>query len=138
MNNFEKRKILDYLIKLLPVTDTNDYSFDDVFDFLCLEFNINRKPYPIDNDNCLEVNTPKQQDHFAKLFMKDKSVSCVRGVYFISVMSSTRKGTKLMIIKSADSAAKALTLSFLVLSAMVAIDDMSFISFSFRLGLWYP
>lgn len=46
MNNFEKRKMLDYLIKLLPVTDTNDYSFDDVFDFLCLEFNINRKPYP--------------------------------------------------------------------------------------------
>ena len=33
MNNFEKRKMLDYLIKLLPVTDTNDYSFDDVFDF---------------------------------------------------------------------------------------------------------
>ena len=71
MNNFEKRKMLDYLIKLLPVTDTNDYSFDDVFDFLCLEFNINRKPYPIDKDNCLEVNTPKQKEHFAKLFRKD-------------------------------------------------------------------
>ena len=66
MNNFEKRKMLDYLIKLLPVTDTNDYSFDDVFDFLCLEFNINRKPYPIDKDNCLEVNTPKQKEHLLK------------------------------------------------------------------------
>lgn len=71
MNNFEKRKMLDYLIKLLPVTDTNDYSFDDVFDFLCLEFNINRKPYPIDKDDCLELNTQKQKEHFAKLFRKD-------------------------------------------------------------------
>ena len=70
MNNFEKRKMLDYLIKLLPVTDTNDYSFDDVFDFLCLEFNINRKPYPIDKDNCLEVNTQKQKEHIAKMIMQ--------------------------------------------------------------------
>lgn len=66
MNNFEKRKMLDYLIKLLPVTDTNDYSFDAVFDFLCLEFNINRKPYPIDKDNCLELNTQKQKEHFIR------------------------------------------------------------------------
>ena len=38
MNNFEKRKFLDYLEKLLPVTDTNSYSFDTVFDFMINEF----------------------------------------------------------------------------------------------------
>ena len=32
MNNFEKRKFLDYLDKLLPMTDIDNYSFGDVFD----------------------------------------------------------------------------------------------------------
>jgi len=71
MNNFEERKFLNYLEKLLPYTDTNDYNFDNVFDFFCDEFKVDRKPYPIDKDNCLDVGTHKKQERFAKLLKKD-------------------------------------------------------------------
>ena len=71
MNNFEERKFLNYLEKLLPYTDTNDYNFDSVFDFFCDEFKVDRKPYPIDKDNCLNVDTRKKQERFAKLLKKD-------------------------------------------------------------------
>ena len=71
MNNFEERKFLNYLEKLLPYTDTNDYNFDNVFDFFCDEFKVDRKPYPIDKDNCLNVDTRKKQERFAKLLKKD-------------------------------------------------------------------
>ena len=71
MNNFEGRKFLDYLEKLLPYTDTNDYNFDNVFDFFCDEFKVDRKPYPIDKDNCLNVDTRKKQERFAKLLKKE-------------------------------------------------------------------
>jgi len=71
MNNFEKRKFLDYLEKLLPYTDTSDYNFDSVFDFFCEEFKVDRKPYPIDKDNCLNVDTRKKQERFAKLLKKE-------------------------------------------------------------------
>ena len=71
MNNFEKRKFLNYLEKLLPYTDTNDYNFDSVFDFFCDEFKVDRKPYPIDKDNCLNVDTHKKQERFAKLLKKE-------------------------------------------------------------------
>ena len=40
MNNFEKRKFLDYLEKLLPVADTNSYSFGTVFDFFMIDSEI--------------------------------------------------------------------------------------------------
>ena len=71
MNNFEERKFLDYIEKLLPYTDTNDYNFDSVFDFFCEEFKVDRKPYPIDKDNCLNVDTRKKQERFAKLLKKE-------------------------------------------------------------------
>ena len=57
MNNFEERKFLNYLEKLLPYTDTNDYNFDNVFDFFCDEFKVDRKPYPIDKDNSPAILT---------------------------------------------------------------------------------
>ncbi len=57
--------------KLLPYTDTNDYNFDSVFDFFCDEFKVDRKPYPIDKDNCLDVGTHKKQERFAKLLKKE-------------------------------------------------------------------
>lgn len=71
MNNFEKRKFLDYLEKLIPVTSTDAYSFDDVFDFFCEEFKVDRTPYPLDEDNCLEVDTGKKRENFAKILKKD-------------------------------------------------------------------
>ena len=43
MNNFEKRKFLDYLDKLLPMTNIDNYSFGDVFDFMVEEFKMNKK-----------------------------------------------------------------------------------------------
>lgn len=71
MNNFEKRKFLDYLEKLLPVTDTNSYSFDTVFDFIVGEFKINTKQIScIDDDGDLELESVKQREIFAKEMRK--------------------------------------------------------------------
>lgn len=61
MNNFEKRKFLDYLEKLLPVTDTNSYSFDSVFDFMLEEFKMNRKVFPLDENGELDLESPKKE-----------------------------------------------------------------------------
>lgn len=67
MNNFEKRKFLDYLEKLMPVTDTNSYSFDIVFDFMVGEFKIDLKQTScLDEDNDLDLETPKKREVFAK------------------------------------------------------------------------
>ena len=61
------------------------------------------------------------------------NISFVRGVYFIKRSKSMRKGTKLIQIKSAASAAKALTLSSLDLLIIAAIDAISFMVSSPRL-----
>lgn len=71
MNNFEKRKFLDYLEKLLPVTDTNSYTFDTVFDFMLGEFKLNPKIFScVDEDGALRVEAPKKREVFAKEMKK--------------------------------------------------------------------
>ncbi len=71
MNNFEKRKFLDYVEKLMPVTDTNSYSFDAVFDFMLNEFKINPKQFDcIDKDGNLELESTKAREVFAKQMKK--------------------------------------------------------------------
>ena len=71
MNNFEKRKFLDYLEKLLPVTDTNSYSFDSVFEFMIDEFKMDRNVFPLDEDGELDLDSSKKREHFAKLLKKE-------------------------------------------------------------------
>ena len=71
MNNFEKRKFLDYLEKLLPVTDTNSYSFDGVFDFMLEEFKMNRKVFPLDKNGELALESPKKRANFEKILRKE-------------------------------------------------------------------
>ena len=71
MNNFEKRKFLDYLDKLISVTDTNSYSFDCVFDFMIGEFKMNKKIFPLDEDGDLNLSSARKQDNFAKILRKE-------------------------------------------------------------------
>ena len=71
MNNFEKRKFLDYLEKLLPVTDTNSYSFDTVFDFMINEFKMDKKLFPLDEDGDLDLDTSRKRMDFAKVLRKE-------------------------------------------------------------------
>ena len=67
MNNFEKRKFLDYLEKLLPVADTNSYSFGTVFDFFMIEFGVDAKEFTdVDDRGCLQVEKRKARDNFVK------------------------------------------------------------------------
>jgi len=71
MNNFEKRKFLDYLEKLLPVTDTNTYSFDTVFDFMLSEFKIDITKISVRNkDGELMLNDRKSRGKFSKEMKK--------------------------------------------------------------------
>lgn len=71
MNNFEKRKFLDYLETLLPVTDTNSYSFDSVFDFMLEEFKMDKKVFPLDEDGELDLESPKKRVNFEKILRKE-------------------------------------------------------------------
>ena len=71
MNNFEKRKFLDYLEKLLPVTDTNSYSFDGVFDFMIDEFKMDKKVFSLDEDGELDLESPKKRANFEKILRKE-------------------------------------------------------------------
>lgn len=43
MNNYEKRKFLDYLDKLLDYTDTSSYIFNSVLEFFLCEFKIGKE-----------------------------------------------------------------------------------------------
>ena len=67
MNNFEKRKFLDYLEKLLPRTDLTHYEFDNVIDFLVKEFHISKNLLPRDEDGILLTDTRKERDNLKKL-----------------------------------------------------------------------
>lgn len=71
MNNFEKRKFLSYLEKLLPVTSLNCYSFDDIFDFFCEEFKLDRTAYPLDKNCSLDVESSQKQTRFKRVLRKD-------------------------------------------------------------------
>ncbi len=71
MNNFEKRKFLDYLEKLLPVIDTANYSFDNVFDFMLSEFKIDRKLFSYDEDGVLDLSTSKKRSMFRRSLRKE-------------------------------------------------------------------
>ena len=71
MNNFEKRKFLDYLDKLLPVTSLTDYNFDGVFEFMLKEFKMNRKKYNFDESGCLDLDSRTKREEFIKIFKKD-------------------------------------------------------------------
>ena len=71
MNNFEKRKFLDYLDKLLPMTNIDNYSFVDVFDFMVGEFKMDKKVFPLDEDGDPLLENSKQRDNFAKILKKE-------------------------------------------------------------------
>ena len=72
MNNFEKRKMLDYLEKLLPVIDINDYKFDNFFEFIVKEFKISKKELSfIDKDGDLNITNSKQKVIFIKELKKN-------------------------------------------------------------------
>lgn len=59
MNNFERRKTLDYLEKLLCVTDLKNFNFVYIFNFLVKEFKINKKKYPLLNDGSPDTDSTK-------------------------------------------------------------------------------
>lgn len=59
MNNFERRKFLDYLDKLLCVTNMISYNFDSIFNFFIKEFKINKKKYPLLKDSSPDTQCPK-------------------------------------------------------------------------------
>ena len=71
MNNFEKRKFLDYLDKLIPMTNIDNYSFEDVFDFMVEEFKIDKKVFPLDDDGDPLLETGHQRSNFAKILKKE-------------------------------------------------------------------
>ena len=59
MNNFERRKTLDYLEKLLCVTDLKNFNFVYIFNFLVKEFKINKKKYPLLNNGSPDTDSTK-------------------------------------------------------------------------------
>ena len=71
MNNFEKRKFLDYLEKLVNYLDLDSHSFDELFDFMTNEFGFNKKRYNFDKYNNLKVNTSEQRNEFKKTLVED-------------------------------------------------------------------
>ena len=71
MNNFEKRKFLDYLEKLLSVTDTSSYSFDSVFEFMLEEFKMDKKVFPLDKEGELDLDNWRKRERFAKILKKE-------------------------------------------------------------------
>ena len=71
MNNFEKRKFLDYVDKLLPMTNVDNYSFGDVFDFMVGEFKMDKKVFPLDEDGDPLLETTRQRDNFSKVLKKE-------------------------------------------------------------------
>lgn len=71
MNNFEKRKFLDYVDKLLPMTNIDNYSFGDVFDFMVGEFKMDKKVFPLDEDGDPLLETTRQRDNFSKVLKKE-------------------------------------------------------------------
>ena len=66
MNNFEKRKFLDYLEKLLPETELDHYEFGAITDFIIKEFHINRKRFLTDEDEVILTDTVKQRQNLFK------------------------------------------------------------------------
>jgi SpoVK/Ycf46/Vps4 family AAA+-type ATPase len=68
MNNYEKRKFLDYLDKLAFDTDFTEYCFDDVFDFILDEYKIDKKIFQFDKHGNLLLETQKQRQKFVKIF----------------------------------------------------------------------
>ena len=68
MNNFEKRKFLEYLDKLLPETDLKRYNFDNVFNFFVKEFHVNKKIFDYDARDNLLLNTREEIDNFTLVF----------------------------------------------------------------------
>lgn len=71
MDNFEKRKFLDYLEKLVNYLDLDSHSFDELFDFMINEFGFNKKRYNFDKYNNLKVNTSEQRNEFKKTLVED-------------------------------------------------------------------
>ena len=70
MNNFEKRKFLDYLDKLLPETNLTNYDFVNVFDFFINEFKVNKKLFNYDKRDKILLDTREQRDNFLITFKK--------------------------------------------------------------------
>ena len=70
MNNFEKRKFLDYLDKLLPETNLTNYDFVNVFDFFINEFKVNKKLFNYDKRDKILLDTREQRDNFSITFKK--------------------------------------------------------------------
>ncbi|MBQ7450197.1 ATP-binding protein, partial [bacterium] len=70
MNNFEKRKFLDYLDKLLPETNITNYNFDDVFYFWVEEFKVDKTLFDYDERDKILLDTREQRDKFLTTFGK--------------------------------------------------------------------
>ena len=71
MNNFEKRKFLDYLEKMLPATDVCSYSFDSVFAFILNEFKIDKSKFPLDEHEELVLKSKQEIENFIKTLRTD-------------------------------------------------------------------
>ncbi len=70
MNNFEKRKFLDYLDKMMCDTDICSYNFDEVFEFFLSEFKVNKNNFEYDRHNNLKLENTKQRKDFTKTLGK--------------------------------------------------------------------
>ncbi len=70
MNNYEKRKFLDYFSKLLNDLDLSSYMFDEVFNFFLAEFKVSKKLFPYDEDDELKVGKAKERVEFLKILNK--------------------------------------------------------------------
>ena len=66
MNNFEKRKFLEYLEKLLPEVNFSHHYFDGVFDFFISTFKVCKKNFSFDQRGNLLLDTKSQKDDFKK------------------------------------------------------------------------
>jgi SpoVK/Ycf46/Vps4 family AAA+-type ATPase len=70
MNNYEKRKFLDYMYKLLPELDFCTYTFDDVFEFFVKEFRVDIKRFSTNEKGVLIFESSKSHKEFMATMKK--------------------------------------------------------------------
>lgn len=70
MDNFEKRLFLNYLDKLLPETEVDDYSFEKIFNFFVEEFKVDKKFFKFDKYGNLSVEKKRDIEKFIKTLGK--------------------------------------------------------------------
>lgn len=78
MDNYEKRKFLDYLDKLIFELNFSSFYFDEIMDFFLKEFKLDKAHFKLDKRGHILIETVKQRQNFIKslrMVIKDLKLS---------------------------------------------------------------